>query len=128
MQRAPLLPIQTSFAPDVGQSDEQDAHEDQHLDEAEPLQLAQEHSPRVEEDRLDVENDEQHRGQVKAHGEPPVGGRVGDDPGLVGFELALRRSRRPEHEAEGDQRSQYPEDYQYEDEKRGVALEQVSEA
>ena len=37
------------------EGDEQDAHEDEHLDEAEPLELLHDHGPRVEEDSFDVE-------------------------------------------------------------------------
>src|SRR5712691_5094406 len=110
------------------EGDEKDAHEDKHLDEAEPLQLAQDHGPRVEEDRLDVENDEQHRRQVEAHRQAAVGGGVGDDPGLVWGHLAFRRARWAEHEAQGNERYHEPEDDQDEDEQWDVALEQVSEA
>src|SRR6266508_5796258 len=126
MRRAPLLPIKAPFAPDMRQRDEQDAHEDEHLDEAEPLELVEGDRPRVEEDRLDVEDDEEHRRQVEAHGQAAVGGGVGDDARLIRGELALGGSRWAEHEAQRDDRSQECEDDQYEDEKWDVALEQVS--
>src|SRR5437879_5447871 len=48
-----LVPFEATFAPDVGQCDQEDGHEDQHLDQAVPAQLAEDHRPGIEEDGLD---------------------------------------------------------------------------
>src|SRR5450759_3087507 len=109
-----LVPIETSLAPDVSEGDEQDAHEDKHLDEAEPLELPHDHRPRVEEHSLDVEDDEEHRREVEANGEPAMGRAVRDDAGLVRGQLRLVRLVRAQHEAEGDQSANQTENYQYE--------------
>src|SRR4029077_1394452 len=123
MPRAPLLPIQASFAPDVGEGDEQDAHEHQHLDEAEPLELLQEHRPWIEEDRFDVEDDEEHRRQIEPHRYAAMGGSVGDDPGFIRRHLSPGWACGAEHEAQGNERYHEPEDDQDEDEQWDVALE-----
>src|SRR5579871_1218533 len=44
-----LVPFQTALAPDVRQRDEQDQHEDEHLDDPVPAELAQVDRPRIEE-------------------------------------------------------------------------------
>src|ERR1700694_4347014 len=121
-----LVPLQASLAPDVREGDEQDAHEHEHLDEAEPLELAEEHCPRVEEDGLDVEDDEQHRRQVEADRQAADGGRVRDDARLVRRHLAPVGLGRAEHEAQGRDRSHKPKNDQDEDQNWDVALEQVS--
>ena len=51
-------------------------------------ELAEHNGERVEEDDLDVEDDEDHRHQVKAHREAGRRLSVGGDPGLVGPRLA----------------------------------------
>src|SRR5439155_1408587 len=72
--RGLLFPIQASLLPDVGEGDQQDADEDQHLDKTEPLQLPEQDRPWVEEDGFDVEDDEQHRRRVEADRQPEDGG------------------------------------------------------
>src|SRR5579871_536288 len=86
-----LVPLQAALPPDVGERDHQDQHEDEHLDHAVPAELAQVDGPGIEEDRLDVEDDEEHRGQVEAHRQPLARRDLGDDARLVGQELALVR-------------------------------------
>jgi hypothetical protein len=46
---------------------EEDPHEDGHLDEAEQAQVPEEDRPRVEERRLQIEEDEEQRDQVELH-------------------------------------------------------------
>src|SRR5215471_31769 len=59
-----LVPIQAAAPPYVGVRDKHGDDEDDHLDEAERPQLVEGHRPGIKEDDLDVEDDEQHRGQV----------------------------------------------------------------
>src|SRR5262245_672729 len=56
------IPFQGAPPPDVHIAGDEDDQEDRHLGEDDdPLGRAQRHRPRVEERRLDVEEDEQHR-------------------------------------------------------------------
>src|SRR5688572_1726788 len=71
------VPLQPAAAPDVGVRDEDRADEQDHLDEAEQAELAEGDGPRVEEDDLDVEDDEQHRGQVELDREATAADRLG---------------------------------------------------
>src|SRR6476619_3443270 len=65
-----LVPLQSAAAPDVGVRDEDRRDEQHHLHQAEDAQLPEGHGPRVEEDDLDVEDDEEHRRQVELDREP----------------------------------------------------------
>src|SRR3954467_5251917 len=60
MVRFPSVPLEPAAAPHVGLGDENRDDEDDHLDQAEDAQRLVVHGPRVEEDDLDVEDDEQH--------------------------------------------------------------------
>jgi hypothetical protein len=64
-------------------ADEQDQDEQRHLDQSIEPELSERHRPRVEEHRLDVEQDEQHRHQVELTGTGP-GGADRLDAALVG--------------------------------------------
>src|SRR3954466_890084 len=66
-------PIECAFAPDVHVAREQQRHEQQHLDEAAPPQVAQRHRPRIEEGNLDVEQQEDHRHEVELDRLPLAG-------------------------------------------------------
>src|SRR5450755_4926162 len=59
-----LIPLQTAAPPDIGVRDQHRDDERDHLDEAEGPELLERDRPRIEEDDLDVEQNEQHRGQV----------------------------------------------------------------
>src|SRR3954464_14710454 len=48
-------PIERAFAPDVNVARQQQGHEQQHLDETVPAEIAQRHRPWIEEGDLDVE-------------------------------------------------------------------------
>ena len=65
----------------------------------------QDDRPGIDEDRLHVEDDEQHGGQVEADGEPPACAGAGDDARLVGEILGLGRpaAGQPGREKEGDE-------------------------
>src|SRR5258708_6958317 len=64
-----LRPIECAFFPDVEESGKDQNHEDQHLHEPEHLQIPVHHNPRVEKDRLDIEQDKQHSHQIEFHAE-----------------------------------------------------------
>src|SRR3954447_12536220 len=72
------LPLEPAAAPDVGVGDEDGHDEYGHLDQAEDPERVVGDRPRVEKDDLDVENDEQHRGQVVLHRETAAGERLVD--------------------------------------------------
>src|SRR6202453_4012441 len=58
-----LIPVQAAAPPHIGVRDQHGEYERDHLSEAERPQLVEGDGPRVQEDDLDVEDDEQHRGQ-----------------------------------------------------------------
>src|SRR3712207_8205292 len=70
---SPPFPYTTLFRSLVGVdvTDEQDADEEEHLDEGEESQPLENDGPGIEEHRLDVEDQEEHRDQREADGEPP---------------------------------------------------------
>src|SRR5581483_9066237 len=62
-------PCEAALLPYVGVSDREHHDEDHHLDKTEQPEGMHLHGPRVERRRFDVEDDEQHRDEVEAHGE-----------------------------------------------------------
>src|SRR6476659_2923083 len=63
-------PVEPALAPDVGVGDEHEPDEHRHLREAEHPEASERDRPREQEDRLDVEDDEQHRDDVELDAEP----------------------------------------------------------
>src|ERR1700730_3134819 len=101
-RRAPLFPFKRALAPDIAEGQSQGADEDGHLDEAADFELPQDHGPGVDKDRLNVENNEEHGGQVKAHRETATGGLRGHDPTLVGLSLGRGRALGPKNRRDRD--------------------------
>src|SRR6202022_226799 len=65
-----LAPLEGALAPDVDEARGQGRHEGEHLEVGEPaellgLEISQEGTPRIDEDALDVEDDEQEGDQVE---------------------------------------------------------------
>src|SRR3990172_2811223 len=74
------IPLQRPPLPEVDVPDAQDHHEGEHLEEEHAPKLAElleRDGPRQQEDRLDVEDDEQHGHEVELHRESLA--RVSDD-------------------------------------------------
>src|SRR6476659_5613575 len=67
-------PVQPALAPDVDVDHEHERDEHRHLSQAEQPELADRDRPGEEEDRLDVEDDEQHRDDVELDREPFASG------------------------------------------------------
>src|SRR3954467_3545826 len=63
-------PVEPALAPDIGVCGEHEPHEHSHLRQAEYPAPPERHRPREQEDRLDVEDDEQHRDDVELDAEP----------------------------------------------------------
>src|SRR6185436_16626080 len=63
-------PVEPTLAPDVGVGDEDEPDEHRHLREAEHPEAPERDGPREQEDRLDVEDDEQHRDDVELDADP----------------------------------------------------------
>src|SRR5581483_9299054 len=64
-----FVPVQAAPTPDVDVGHEDEADEHDHLHEPEQTESAEPHRPWEQEDRLDVEDDEQHGQHVELHGE-----------------------------------------------------------
>src|SRR5262249_37560332 len=85
--------------------DDEDRDEGEELGEAEPAERVQLDRQRIEKDDLDVEEDEQHRGEVEADGEAArLARRPGRDAGLERQQLLPdpRAGPRCEEEREGE--------------------------
>src|SRR4051795_13101566 len=61
------VPVEPAATPHIGVDDEHREDEHDHLDQPEHPELVERDRPGVEEDDLDVEDDEQHRGEVVLH-------------------------------------------------------------
>src|SRR5439155_10509751 len=72
-----VSPIQGAFAPNVDVPGKQQGHEDHHLDEPAPAEIAERHGPRVEERDFDVEEKKDHRDEIELHRLPLAGGAHG---------------------------------------------------
>ena len=87
------LPVEGLFLDRINVADQEDAEERQHTGEDQPAAFEEHflvhHGPRVEEDHLDVEQDEQHRDQVKLHRHPRGAGSLGQHAAFVGRILYL---------------------------------------
>src|SRR5579863_9668760 len=116
LQRPRRAPRQRAVGDEVHERDEDDSGEDDHLDEPERLDLVEHDGPRIEEDDLDVEDDEDHRHQVETHGEPLRRLEAGHDAGLVGRELGRRglllwrEHRRRDQREDGEREAQKRQD------------------
>src|ERR1039458_7223442 len=64
-----LRPVQRPLLPDIEESRKNQNHKDQHLHESCHPQIAEHHRPQIQENRLNIEEDEEHRHQVKFHAE-----------------------------------------------------------
>src|SRR5207247_2219969 len=71
------LPLQGAVVPGVNEAHHQDPQKDPHLDQAHGPERAVDHGPGIEEDELDVEQDEQDRGEIELDRQPPDGEREG---------------------------------------------------
>src|SRR6185503_6693256 len=90
-------PFQVSLAPDVGERHHEDADEHQALGEGEEPELAEDHGPGQQEDRLHVEDDEDEGEDVETDVELDPGRARGVLAALVGRELLLAEARRTYH-------------------------------
>src|SRR5437764_124906 len=91
------VPLESAATPDIGVDDEHREDEQDHLDQTEHAELVERDRPRVEEDDLDVEDDEQHRRQVVLHRELVTAERLRRrlDAALIGLELRPVEPLRP---------------------------------
>src|SRR2546422_2062425 len=104
-------PIRGPLAPDVRESEHQDAEEHEHLDEAEPAELPVERRPRPDEQQLDVDDDEEDRDRGELDGKAPLRDRDRILAALEGLGLHRREparcdQRRDEQERAGHQRAE----------------------
>lgn len=87
------LPVEGLFLDRINVADQEDAEERQHASEDQAAAFEEHflvhHCPRVEEDHLYVEQDEQHRDQVKLHRHPRGAGALGQHAAFVGRILHL---------------------------------------
>src|SRR3989338_3593777 len=103
-----LVPVQRAAPPAVQEPDQKDPDEDRHLEEARQAQVPEHRRPRVQEGRLDVEQDEQHRHHVEADGVALAARLEQIDSALVGTQVgaALRPAADQGGEPQDDHRQQ----------------------
>src|SRR5215475_4959038 len=84
-----LVPLQPAAPPDIRVGDQYRGDEQHHFHQPENPEGIKGDRPRVEEDDLDVEEDEQHRGQVVLDREAATARRLGGglDAALIGLQL-----------------------------------------
>src|SRR5215203_5016644 len=70
------VPIESTSPQNVDVCDEHRGNEQDHFDQREGTHLVERHRPRIEEDDLDVEDDEQHGGDVVLHRESAAADRL----------------------------------------------------
>ena len=97
-------PVQYAFFPDIEEAGHHEADEQQHFNEGEHLELLVNHSPWIEENRFDVEQDEKHRHQVELHTEAPAGVAERVDAALVRSVFNFVRNLASDYERQGHQR------------------------
>src|SRR5262249_32033514 len=113
----PSIPVERALLQQIEVAHEQDEDEEQHLDQAVQPELAERHGPRVEEHRLDVEEDEEHRDQIELDRE--AGARVADrlDAALIRSELGRvlppRHDERGHADRAGGEQQRHREEHQH---------------
>src|SRR6266853_5949281 len=62
------VPVQRPFLPEIEVSHQQDPDVEEHLHEPEPMQLAKNVGPRIEEDSFHIKQNKDHRDQIEFYG------------------------------------------------------------
>src|SRR6185503_6618934 len=89
-------PGEGSLAPSVGKTESKDANEERHGGKTGEPEAPGGDRPRKQEDRLDVEQDEEHRDQIEVDRETLVGASRGVRARFVGARLGPRLAARTE--------------------------------
>src|SRR5262245_21400208 len=93
------VPLEAAAPPDVYVGNEDGDDEEGHLDQPEDrwIELLECDGPRIEEDDLDIEDDEEHGGQVVLDGEAAAAGRLRSrlDAAFIGIQLRPVVTHRP---------------------------------
>src|SRR5438128_942381 len=90
------LPIERAIVPGIVEPNHEDPEEDHHLRQARDAEPAGDHRPRVQEDELHVEQDEENRRQVELDRQAPDRQRERALSALERFGLHRRRVLRTE--------------------------------
>src|SRR5262249_62412108 len=97
MRSSPVsVRLERALAPDVDQTEREHHDEDHHLDETEQAEPSEEERPRIEENHLDVEDDEEDGGEIELDREASPRGTAGDVAALERLSLHCRRTARSE--------------------------------
>jgi hypothetical protein len=86
-------PVENAFFPNVEDAEDDESQVDDHFPETEEAgarnlrELPVDHGPGKHENRFYIEEDEQHRDHIEAHGEAPAGIAFSGDAALVGFQF-----------------------------------------
>ena len=100
-------PVEDAFLPDEEESRQNEDDKSEHLDESEHFQLLENDGPGIKENGLDIEQDEEHRNQIKPHAETVPGIASWFDTALVRQVFHLVLESAPNRERQGNQRGCY---------------------
>src|SRR5205085_10778086 len=78
-----LIPVEDALFPYIEEAHQHQQNVNQHLPEAEHLQLARNHGPGIKEDSLDIEQDKEHGHHVEFYVEASLGISGGHDAAFI---------------------------------------------
>src|SRR5262245_43344672 len=102
------LPVECAIVPRVEEPHHEDSQKDDHLRQPEGAEPAKDHRPRVEEHKLDVEKNEQNRGQIELDRQAADGQRERNLPALERLRFHGRRPLRAEQLRQQDVQAREP--------------------
>src|SRR5690606_5907048 len=91
------LPFQRSLLPHINEAEEQHAHENTHLDQADDTEIPEHGCPGHDEDDFQIENDELDRDEVIAHVELHARVFEGLEAAFVGGQFREAGAPWPKH-------------------------------
>src|SRR5438552_19162050 len=103
-----FAPVQNAFLPDIEESDEENSKVYQHFPQPEALQIAQNNGPRIDEDRLNIEQNEQHGDQIELYREALPGVAHRGHAAFVGREFGAGWFTLPDQPRKQDNRGRNP--------------------
>src|SRR6266581_8921689 len=83
------VPVQRPFLPEIEISHQQDLDVEEHLHEHEPMQLAKNVGPRIEEDSFHIKQNKNHRDQIEFYGKRFAGVTRGSDATFIRLRFYL---------------------------------------
>src|SRR5215470_5464328 len=109
-RKTSTLPLESAFLPDVNVAGENRCDEGQHFKESEEFKVVVDNGPGKEKHRFDIEEEEEHRNQIKLYRKAVTGGSNGFHTAFVGNQFGRRRLSHSEHEGSNNRYRRKPAD------------------